>query len=190
MLKRTLLVLLMAGLCLADGVLGAGDKVPDFTLTSHQGKPVSFKSLQGKVVLMTFLFTRCPDPTKCPMTASKLSQLRVLADKLGPEGRDKVEIVAITLDPKKDTPEVLRNYASRFQGSPSGYLFLTGEPTAIARVAGAFGVMYFDSKGTVSHNLRTYLIGPDQRIVWYASDNDWKPEDLVERIKPQLAKAR
>ncbi len=180
------MLLLLASCCLAQSVLSTGDTVPDFVLTSHQGKATSFRSLQGKVVLLTFLYTKCPDPTMCPMTASKLSQLRQMADNLGPEGRDKVVLVAISLDPKKDTPEVLRSYASRFKGSPGGYLFLTGDARTIARVANAFGVMYFEENGKIAHNLRTYLIGADQRIVWSASDNDWKPEDLLGRIRSQL----
>lgn len=187
MLKRFLLaVLILLAPTLAEGTLKVGDTVPDFTLTNQDGQPVAFKSFRGKAVLLTFLYTTCPYPDKCPMVASKLSQLRVLSDKI-PNARDKFEIVVISIDPKKDTPKVLKTYASRLQGAQSGYTFLTGKPADIARVAGGFGVLYWDDeKGVIDHNLRTALIDPKGKIFAILPGSEWKVEEVAARVKEIL----
>jgi protein SCO1/2 len=188
MLKRFLLLLLLLAPVWADGPLGVGQTVPDFTLTNQDGKPVALKSFRGKAVLLTFLYTRCPYPDKCPMIASKLSQLRVVADKMG-DAKDRFEIMVVSIDPKKDTPEVLKKYASRLQGSQSGYTFLTGKPADIARVAGGFGVLYWDDeKGVIDHNLRTALIDPKGKVYAILPGSDCKVEEVSAKVKEMLSK--
>lgn len=187
MLKRfALLLLLVLAPVWAEGVLKPGDAVPDFTLTDQNGAQVSFKSFRGKAVLLTFLYTRCPYPDKCPMIASKLSQLRVIADKMG-DARNRFEIVAVSIDPKKDTPKVLKSYASHLGGDPSGYTFLTGKPADIARVAGGFGVLYWDDeKGVIDHNLRTALIDTKGKVYTVLPGSDWKVDEVAARLKEIL----
>ncbi len=187
MLKRILLVvLLMLAPVWAEGTLAVGQTVPDFTLTDQNGAQVALKSFRGKAVLLTFLYTSCPYPDKCPMIASKLSQLRVIADKMG-DAKDRFEIIAISIDPKKDTPKVLKAYASRLGGAQSGYTFLTGKPADIARVAGGFGVLYWDDeKGVIDHNLRTALIDPRGKIYAILPGSDWKVDEVSAKLKEML----
>jgi protein SCO1/2 len=121
------------------------------------------------------------------MIANKLSQLRVLADGMGDKAKDKFEIVAVSIDPKKDTPQVLKAYASRLKGSQAGYTFLTGKPSEIAKVAGCFGVLYWDdAKGVIDHNLRTALIDQNGKVFAILPGADWKVEEITARLKELL----
>src|SRR5262249_24474017 len=89
--------------------------------------------LRNKTVLINFMFTHCTE--RCPLTSSKLAQVqRLLGARLG---RD-VFMYSMTVDPLRDTPDVLRSYASVFNARP-GWLFLTGEPSDIRSVRANFG---------------------------------------------------
>ena len=98
-------------------------EVPDFTLTERTGKSMSRADLAGKVWVADFFYTTCPGP--CPMMTSRLSGLQ---EKLG--NQPDVRLVSISLDPEKDTPDVLREYAAKFKAGPD-WLFFTGEKAAI-----------------------------------------------------------
>jgi protein SCO1/2 len=107
--------------------LGKYWSAPEFTLTERSGKPVSLADLKGKVWIADFFYTTCPGP--CPMLTSRLSDLqKQLANDAD------VRLVSISSDPEKDTPEVLREYASHF-GAGDRWLFLTGQKTAIYKLA-------------------------------------------------------
>ncbi len=93
-------------------------ELPDFTFTERAGQQVTRETLLGKVWVADFFYTTCPGP--CPMMSSRLSALQ---EKLA--GREDVRLVSISLDPAKDTPAVLQQYAERFKAGPN-WLFLTG----------------------------------------------------------------
>lgn len=171
----------------ADG-LRVGDTVPDFTLINHKGGETSLSDFKGKGVVISFLFTQCPDPQKCPMIRKKLESLVTLTSKIG--AADKVQILAITIDPERDTPEVLKRYAQGFDKTQNNWLFLTGDKNTIAKVAGAFGVIYWDEKGTIQHNLRTVFIGPDGRLKRSKSGSDWKPGEFAAEIDRDMRLTR
>lgn len=102
-------------------------QLPDFALTERSGKTMSRTDLAGKVWVADFFYTTCPGP--CPMLASRLSTLQ---GKLAaqPDAR----LVSISLDPEKDTPEVLQQYATRFKAG-ANWLFFTGDKAAIRTLA-------------------------------------------------------
>jgi len=190
--KATFFLLIFASLALiglADrlGGLQIGTKVPDFQLTSQDNKPTRLSDFRGKVVLVSFLFTQCPDPSKCPMLAGKLDKLQELIEQIE-EAKDKVQLISITLDPKNDTPERLKAYAQGREHASSNWTFLTGKGSDILKVASLFGEMYFDDKGTVVHNTRTVLIDTHLRVNQIYTNNDWKPGELAIRIRDLLAK--
>ena len=88
---------------------------PDFALTSQDGAEVTLAALRGKVVAVTFIYTSCPDV--CPMLTDKMARVQ---DELGPDFGSKVAFVSITVDPERDTPEVLKGYAEAFERQPRG----------------------------------------------------------------------
>ncbi|MGH7406768.1 MAG: SCO family protein [Candidatus Methylomirabilales bacterium] len=102
--------------------------VPEFSLTERSGRQVRGSDLRGKVWIANFIYTHCPDT--CPLQSGQIARLQ--AD-LAAEGD--VRLVSITVDPERDTPEVLSRYADRFGAAPDRWIFLTGEKEAIHRLA-------------------------------------------------------
>ncbi|MCC6628642.1 MAG: SCO family protein [Chloroflexi bacterium] len=115
--------------------------LPEVTLTGTDGQPVRLGDLQGKLVVLYFGYTFCPDA--CPMTLAKLAQARA---QMGEPAKD-VQVVMVTVDPERDTPEVLQHYVTRFDPS---FIGLTGRPEEIAAAASTFGVYYKKNEGSVA----------------------------------------
>lgn len=102
--------------------------VPDFSLIERSGRKVERGGFLGKIWVVNFIYTRCPD--SCPLQSAEMARLQ--ADVAN---ESDVRLVSITLDPKQDTPQVLSRYANRFGADPERWLFLTGEKAAIYRFA-------------------------------------------------------
>jgi protein SCO1 len=127
---------------------------PDFALTSQDGAEATLGSLRGKVVAVAFIYTWCPDI--CPMLTDKMARVQ---DALGKDFGTKVAFVSITIDPERDTPAALKEYARSFQANLAGWSFLTGEPAAVLEVAHRYGVAVAkQSDGAIDHTLLTTLI--------------------------------
>jgi protein SCO1/2 len=127
---------------------------PDFALTSQDGLSVTLGDYRGKVVAVIFLFTSCTDT--CPLLTDKMARVQ---DKLGPAFGKKIAFVSITVDPERDTPEVLKEYAQSFGADPAGWAFLTGDPAAIRDVERRYGVYTAKTAtGDIDHTFLTSLI--------------------------------
>jgi protein SCO1 len=127
---------------------------PQFTLTSQDGKPIALTDLRGKVVAVTFIFTLCS--ATCPVLTPMMS---LVQDRLGSDFGTNVAFVSITVDPDRDTPDVLKLYAQMHSADVPGWSFLTGEPAAVQDVIRHYGV--FASKtadGDVEHSFLTSII--------------------------------
>ena len=158
----------------------------DFTLTSADG-PVSLADFRGRVVVVYFGYTFCPDicPTSLTLLGEALKQLG--ADELA-----RVSSVMITLDPERDSAEVLKIYAPFFHPTIVG---LSGTPQEIARVAAQYGVRYTKQKAdadglySVDHSAYTYLVGADGRLA-ARLQHGTPPEAIVQALRTLLAPAR
>lgn len=141
-------------------VLPESDPAPPFRLTDQDGNPRSLEEWRGQVVLLDFIWTRCPGP--CPiLTGLHVDVQRKLPDAL----RDRVRFVSISLDPVRDTPAVLREYAKKRGADLAGWSFLTGEPGVVDAVIKSYGVGSAKSPdGQIEHVVATFLIDPDGRI--------------------------
>ena len=129
---------------------------PEFTLTSQDGAQVTLADFRGKVVAVTFIFTLCTQT--CPVLTPMMSFVQ---DRLGDDFGSKIAFASITVDPERDTPEVLKEYAQAFGANLSGWSFLTGAPAAIQDVTRRYGV--YASKagnGDVDHTFLTSLVDP------------------------------
>lgn len=164
--------------------LQLGDSVPNFTLVDQNGQETSLEQFRGRGVVLTFLYTECPFPNKCPMIAKKLTSLARLMDRIGTG--NEVQLLAVTLDPARDKPEVLKAYAQGFDESREDWRFLTGTEKEIAQVAGGFGVLYWDEGGVIEHNMRTFYIDPRGVIRLVKSGSDWKPGEFAAEIAEQM----
>ncbi len=142
-------------------VIRSSEPAPDFTLTAHTGQQVRLSDFRGKVVLLYFGYTSCPDV--CPTTLTKVARALEL---LGPKAQ-RVQPIMITVDPERDTVERLALYMPHF--GPT-FLGLTGTPDQIAAVATAFGIYYKKRKTNsaigylVDHTATVTVIDPKGRV--------------------------
>jgi protein SCO1/2 len=133
---------------------------PPFTLTSHQGLPTSSGDFPGKHLAVFFGYTSCPDV--CPLTLGKLTEA---FHAMGEEG-ERIQVLLISVDPERDSPQRLGEYLTHFHPS---FLGLTGGLEELRRVADGFGV-FFQANGTgedytVDHTARTFIVSPAGQIV-------------------------
>ena len=130
---------------------------PDFTLTSQNGVPMSLREFRGKVVAVAFIFASCTDI--CPMLTANMARVK---DKLGSAFGSDIAFVSITVDPERDTPEVLKQYAENFNADVKGWSFLTGDPAIVHEVGRKYGVIArTTANGDVDHTLLTSLVDPN-----------------------------
>jgi protein SCO1 len=127
---------------------------PPFSLTTQDGTQLSLQALRGKVVVVTFIYTTCADT--CPLLTAKLARL---PDRLDPEFSHKVFFASITVDPERDTPGMLKQYAQRHKVDLTRSAFLTGTSNEIRDVARNFGVAYRKTRrGEVDHTFLTSIV--------------------------------
>ena len=130
---------------------------PDFTLTSQDGALVSLRELRGKVVAVAFIFASCTDV--CPMLTDNMARVQ---ERLGTEFGTRIAFVSITVDPERDTPAVLKEYAKNFDADVEGWSFLTGDPATVREVGRKYGVIAIKkADGDVDHTLLTSLVDPN-----------------------------
>src|SRR5215475_9023277 len=158
----SLLTLAVVGwlvLSLSQAVGESGDlpkigPAPAFSLTTQEGARLTLKDLRGKVVAVTFIYASCADT--CPLLTAKLAGLQA---RLDTDFGAKVFFVAITVDPERDTPEVLKRYAQAHGVNLAGWAFLTGTPAEIQQVARHYGIYAKKTpRGEVDHTFLTSLI--------------------------------
>jgi protein SCO1/2 len=119
------------------------DYARDFALTDHTGKPRTLADFKGKVVVMFFGYTQCPDV--CPTTMAEMANV---VKELGPAGKD-VQVLFVTIDPERDTQQLLASYVPAFNPT---FLGLYGDAAATARVAKEFKVFYAKVPGSTPEN--------------------------------------
>ncbi len=202
-------ILLLAGVCIALAVAlavgtivvvtGRGDAgsasrqigstgQPDvggpFQLVNQDGQPVDQTLLNGKWSLVFFGFTYCPD--YCPTT---LQMLEATKQALG-DRADEVQIVFISVDPERDTPQAMKDYLSS-DGFPEGVIGLTGTPAQVRAAADAYRAVYQKvGEGeayTMNHSLTIYLLGPDGRFR-SALGHDLGPANAARVIEQAMAR--
>ena len=134
---------------------------PDFALIDEDGLPFKLSDLRGKWILLAYGYTHCPDV--CPLTLSRLRDVKKIVDANG----DQVQVVFVTIDPERDTPDIMQKYVSHFdQAFPQKFKGLSGTPAEIAAAAKAYNVKY-EKKETgsadgysMAHTAEVHLIDP------------------------------
>src|SRR3974390_144701 len=148
-----------------------GEDVPDFAFTNQDGKHISLKQFRGQVLLLTFIYTRCPFPDFCPRMSSRFAEIH---QQIGSNPDLKgVHLLTVSFDPEHDTPKVLRDYGFGVAHSHEPALFNRWEfvvPPArdLPKIADFFSLILKPDGGMITHNLSTAVIGPDGKIAkWY-----------------------
>jgi protein SCO1/2 len=160
--------------------LGANDRAPDFSLVDQAGDTVTSAKLRGQILVVDFIFTRCSGP--CPVLTARNVELQRALD---PGLRERVRFVSISLDPKNDTPEALRKYASERGAELANWSFLTGPEADVAEVVRRFGVGTLRAPdGNIDHALATFLVDGTGRIEtrWLGLEHE------VDELRAQVAK--
>ncbi len=151
-----------------------GHKIPSFSLIDQSGSTVALSDFRGKVVVVDFIYTRCPLPDVCPRLSANFASV---SKKL-----PNVEFLSITIDPQFDTPAVLTAYARRWQAGPS-WKFLTGTAEQIREVAGLFGLVYWPEEGSITHTVATAVIGRDGTLAAKIDGAGYRPDQLLALIE-------
>lgn len=178
MSRRSFLAALAASAAASAWLTGCGDRKPQFKaidltgadyardlrLPDADGRMRSLQDFRGKVVVLFFGYTQCPDV--CPTTLAEITEAKRL---LGPDGA-RVQGVFVTLDPERDTPQVLKAYLANFDPS---LVALRGTPDQIAAVAKDFKIFYRKVEGktpgsyTLDHSAASYVYDPQGRLRLY-----------------------
>jgi protein SCO1 len=156
-----------------------GAAIPDFDLVDQSGAALRLSSLKGKVVAVTFIYTRCPLPDYCPRMVENFRAIRTrFASRMD---RDLV-FLTISFDPKYDTPQMLTAYANANRAGGAGWHFLTGDAAKIERVCDAFGIQYYADEGLITHSLQTAVIDRDGRLAATVEGKDFTPQQLGDLV--------
>ena len=152
---------------------------PSFTLTDQNGKPFHFKPAGGKLVLVNFIYTTCPDV--CPLFTAKLAAIQRSLEK---EQRDNYLLLSIATDPARDTPVKMKEYAEAFKPDFRRWHFLTGSAKELAQVWKDFGVRVQDlGNGQIQHtNLTALIDGKGLRRVDYYGDK-WLEKEVLKDLR-------
>jgi protein SCO1/2 len=172
-----LLPLVLAFSCSRPDPLGVFNTVPDFVLPAHTGAEFdSASQLRGRVWIADFIFTTCKGP--CPRMSALMQRVQTrLSD------RPDIRFVSFTVDPETDTPDVLAEYARRYQAAPDRWFFLTGKREALHKLCReAFLLSNVD--GSLDHSTRFVLVDRRGRIrKYFASSEPEMVSDLAEAAR-------
>ena len=156
-----------------------GENLPDFALYDQMGAVVQSARFHGKLIMLNFIYTRCPVATMCPAATLKMMETQQFAKDANVPN---LELVSITLDPEYDTPGVLRTYASARGIDTSNFSFLTGPERSIKDLLKQFGVIAQFEGSIIKHTLTTLLINENGRIIHRADGTAWDPKDFVAKM--------
>jgi protein SCO1/2 len=169
-----------------------GDEVPDFQLTNQDGKRVSLRQYRGKVLLLTFIYTRCPFPDFCPRVTSNFAEIykKLSSD---PDLAGRTHLLSISFDPEHDSPKVLRDYAysvahTRDRALFNRWEFAAPSATDLPQIAQFFALMYKPEAGLITHDLSTTVIAPDGKIARWYHGSDWQVSGLMKDTTDALVR--
>lgn len=166
----------------AEPSLQIGQAVPDFTLTDQNHETTQLARFAGKVVAITFIYTRCPLPNFCFRMSNNFGVLRQrFADRMGKD----LVLLSVTFDPEHDTPEVLAQYATTWTKDQTGWHFLTGSAADIQKVCSRLRVSASQDEGFMTHSLHTAIIDRRGRLAANLEGNEYTAKqlgDLVEAV--------
>jgi protein SCO1 len=161
--------------------LTVGDVVPNYPFVNEEGKAIKLSDFKGQALGITFIFTRCPFPTYCPRMTSNFEKA---AAELAKQGNPtNWHLLSISFDPEYDTPEKLKEHANRFKRDAAKWNFVTSEKIEILALTEQLGLMFATRNGTIEHNLRTAIIGPDGKLRQIYVGNEWDVNEFTEEMK-------
>ena len=159
---------------------------PTFELVDQQERPFGSADVGGRAAVWNFVYTSCTDT--CPMLSATMSAVQQRLRDDGLLG-SKVQLVSITVDPRRDTPQALAEYASRFRADPDGWRFLSGEPAQVYTVLAGFKVNTVvaarasEGADVVPHSNRFLVTDADGVVRAALPGEDVSPADIVRTVR-------
>ena len=171
-------------------VPAVGDAVPDFAFLNQNGKQINLKQFRGKVVLLTFIYTRCPLADFCPRMSANFATI----DKSLAQDKSlyaKTHLLSVSFDPKYDTPQVLRSYGGAHTGKFTDEDFRHWDFAAPSLEELPKVEQYFDvgvtgnssDPSSIQHSLSTLVIGKNGKVIAWYPTNDWKTADVLKVVE-------
>jgi protein SCO1 len=161
-----------------------GDEVPNFKLLNQSNHTIDLKQFRGKVVVMTFIYTRCPLADFCPRMSHNFAEIDKTMQS-DPALYKNTHLLSVSFDPTYDTPKVLRSYGAAYTGNFTNETFQHWEFAAPSVAELPSMEQFFDvgvtpgENGTLQHSLSTVVIGKDGKIVAFYPTNDWTPAQVL-----------
>jgi protein SCO1/2 len=165
-------------------LLKPGEAVPNGSFVDQDARKRTFSAFTGSPVVMTFIYTKCPLPTFCPLMDRHFAALQKTL-KADPALKN-VHLVTVSFDPAIDTPAVLKAHAKVLDADLNRWTFLTGDRDAVDQFAARFGVSVaraMNDPRDITHNLRTVIVDAEGRLVKVYTGNDWSPEQILAELK-------
>lgn len=178
---KTLCFPLIIFVLMFSALSNAAGPITNHSFKSHQDKDFQLYDLKGNYLLVSFVYTRCPISTMCPLTISLNKRVLAMSRKSLP--KVPLRFLIVTLDPTHDTPAKLREYAKTHGATDPSFVFATGNEKTIDAFSSEFNAIGFPAGGFISHNSRSVLLAPDLAFITDYKDNEWKPEDVLKDLK-------
>lgn len=166
----------------AAKIVRVGHPVPDFTLIDQTEKATHLSQFRGKVVALTFTYSRCPNPSYCFRLSNNLSRLERRFR--GQGGKDLI-LITIVIDPDQDRGKALTRYADTWKANPEVWHFLSGTLDEVRNVAELFGMNFWSGEGFLTHTFHTVVIDREGKLAANLEGNQFTAEqlgDLVETV--------
>ena len=163
-------------------LLKPGETIPlDAKFVDQDGRKRTFQAFKGTPVLVTFIYTKCPMPTFCPLMDRHFAAIQKRMSET-PSLKGRVHLVSVSFDPIVDTPPVLKAHAKELGADTKTWTFLTGDRDDIDRFASRFGVSIARAttdQRDITHNLRTAIVDGDGKLVKVYIGNEWTPDQAI-----------
>jgi protein SCO1/2 len=159
---------------LVTHVMARGDQLPDYRFVAQNGGSIHLSDFRGKVVLLSFIYTRCPDLSVCPAISGKFAYLQ---HRLDPRH---FRLIEMTLDPLADSPAVLAAYGKQFGADPARWSLITGESAQVKNVLDSFALDPLETNpGRIIHGDTLVILGSDGKIADLIPTSGWAPDDVL-----------
>lgn len=168
-----------------DSILKVGQAAPDFSLVDQNRERVTLSQFAGKVVAVTFVYTRCPFPNFCFRLTNNFARLQ---KRFAGEMGSKLILLTITLDPIHDQPEALAEYGRTWNIDSKGWHLLTGLPAEVQKFCDRLGVAFYPDEGSFIHSLHTLIIDRQGKLAANLEGNEFTAEELGDLVQSVLNK--
>jgi len=165
-------------------LLKIGDVVPDLAFTTERSDAATLSAYRGHALAVTFVFTRCPLPSACPLLSRRFREVQ---DLLAARPASSHRLLSLTIDPDHDTVAVLATYAAALGADRARWRFGHANLPALTLFSAQLGLGFWQADGTIRHNLRTLVLDPHGRLHVVREDGRWSAAELVQDLEQAAA---